>query len=164
MTITEKQVVTLTYELRNASGDLVDSAASENPFEFIHHIGMTLPEFDKNLKGLRTGDEFNFVLSAEDGYGEKDEEAIVEIPLSVFSGEDLPEDLLSVGNVVPMQDQEGNALNGKILAMDAETLTMDFNHPLAGSSLHFTGRILNVREATPQEIEHGHVHTSGHDH
>jgi FKBP-type peptidyl-prolyl cis-trans isomerase SlyD len=164
MTISRDKVVTLTYELRNAGGDLVDTATHEQPFAFIHESGMTLPDFDRNLSGLKAGDEFNFVLSAQEGYGEVEEEAIVAIPKSIFDGPDLPDNLLIVGNVLPMQDQNGNPLNGKIVAIAEDTVMMDFNHPLAGSSLHFTGKILEVREATPQEIDHGHVHAGGHDH
>jgi FKBP-type peptidyl-prolyl cis-trans isomerase SlyD len=63
-----------------------------------------------------------------------------------------------------MQDQEGNPLHGKIIAIDGDTIMMDFNHPLAGSSLHFTGRIIEIRDATQQELDHGHVHAHGHDH
>jgi FKBP-type peptidyl-prolyl cis-trans isomerase SlyD len=164
MTVSRDKVVTLTYELRNAGGDLVDTATHEQPFAFIHESGMTLPDFDRNLSGLKAGDEFNFVLSAQEGYGEVEEEAIVAIPKSIFDGPDLPDNLLIVGNVLPMQDQNGNPLNGKIVAIAEDTVMMDFNHPLAGSSLHFTGKILEVREATPQEIDHGHVHAGGHDH
>lgn len=164
MTVSKNKVVTLTYELRNSGGDLVDTATHEQPFAFIHESGMTLPDFDKNLSGLKSGDEFNFTLSAQEGYGEIEEEAIVAIPKSIFDSPDLPDNLLTVGNVLPMQDQEGNPLNGKIIAIDGDTIMMDFNHPLAGSSLHFTGKIIEVRDATSQEIDHGHVHAHGHDH
>lgn len=164
MTVSKNKVVTLTYELRNASGDLVDTATHEQPFAFIHESGMTLQDFDKNLAGLNIGDEFNFTLSADQGYGEVEEEAIVAIPKSIFDGPDLPENLLTVGNVLPMQDQSGNPLNGKIIAIEEDAVVMDFNHPLAGSALHFTGKILAIREATPQELDHGHVHADGHDH
>jgi FKBP-type peptidyl-prolyl cis-trans isomerase SlyD len=84
--------------------------------------------------------------------------------MSVFAGDDLPEDLLTPGNIVPMQDNQGNPLNGKVISVDENQVILDFNHPLAGSNLHFTGRIVAVREATPQELEHGHVHHDGHDH
>jgi len=164
MIVSKHKVVTLTYELRNSDGNMVDTATHENPFTFIHELGMTLEDFDKNLAGLKSGDDFSFVLSPEEGYGDVNEEAIVPIPANIFDGEELPEGLLTVGNVVPMQDGQGNPLNGKIISIDTENIIMDFNHPLAGSNLHFSGKIISVREATPQELEHGHVHAEGHDH
>jgi FKBP-type peptidyl-prolyl cis-trans isomerase SlyD len=164
MTVSKHKVVTLTYQLRNSEGVMVDEATESHPFAFIHEMGMTLEDFDKNLSGLSAGEEFNFTLSPEQGYGDMNEEAIVPIPMSIFAGEDLPENLLTPGNVVPMQDNQGNPLNGKVVSVDETQVIMDFNHPLAGSNLHFTGRIVSVREATPQELEHGHVHHDGHDH
>lgn len=164
MIVSKNKVVTLTYELRNSEGIMVDTATGDHPFAFIHESGMTLPDFDRNLTGLKAGDEFNFTIPAEDGYGEVEAEAIVPIPKSIFAGDDLPEGLLTVGNVVPMQDGDGNPLNGKIVSIDEETIIMDFNHPLAGSNLHFTGKIIEIRDATSQELDHGHVHAHGHDH
>ncbi len=161
MQIEKNRVVSLTYTLSNKAGEVEDQTTAENPFMFIHGIGQTLPSFDDNLIGLKSGDSFSFEISAEDGYGQTSEEMIVNIPASVFSGPDVPENLIQVGNMVPMQDNMGNPMYGKILNFDAEFVTMDFNHVMAGKDLFFTGSIIEVREATPEELSHKHVHGPG---
>jgi FKBP-type peptidyl-prolyl cis-trans isomerase SlyD len=86
---------------------------------------------------------------------------VVDLPLNIFEGPDVPADILSVGATLPMQDQDGNPMDGRVLEIGAETVKMDFNHPLAGEELHFKGEILEVREATAEELDHGHVHGPG---
>ncbi|MFM8431674.1 MAG: peptidylprolyl isomerase, partial [Bacteroidota bacterium] len=88
-----------------------------------------------------------------------DETAIVELPIDIFKADGVVDfNILKVGNVLPMSDGEGNVLNGKVLSYDDSKATLDFNSPLAGHILHFSGEILEVREATPEELDHGHVH------
>ena len=161
MTIAQHKVVSLTYTLTLSNGEIADEATTAHPFTFIHGIGQTLEAFDKNLEGLKAGDEFSFSLGADDAYGESSEGNLVDLPKSVFSGPDVPPDLLTVGNMVPMQDQDGTPLNGVILSIDTDTVRMDFNHPLAGQALNFTGKIIEVRDATAEELDHGHVHGPG---
>jgi len=161
ITINPNAVVGVSYQLKLSNGELADEATSEQPLLFIHGIGQTLPDFDSNLSGLSIGDNFEFTLTAEQGYGEHNPNYVVDLEKQIFEGPDVPKDLLTVGNMLPMQDQEGNPLDGKVLEVGDATVKMDFNHPLAGESLNFTGTILSIREATPEELSHGHVHGEG---
>lgn len=161
MQVAKNRVVTLTYTLTIENGEVVDTATTEAPFVFIHGIGQTLPHFDNNLNDLKAGDAFEFLISAENAYGVSNDDYIVQIPRSVFAGPEVPSDILQVGNVVPMQDQNGHPMNGVILSIGEETVEMDFNHPLADKDLNFSGNIISVREATQEELDHGHVHGPG---
>lgn len=160
-TINPNTVVGVSYQLKLSNGELADEATSEQPLLFIHGIGQTLPDFDSQLTGLSIGDNFEFTLTAEQGYGEHNPNYVVDLEKQIFEGPDVPEDLLTVGNMLPMQDQEGNPLDGKVLEVGDATVKMDFNHPLAGESLSFSGTVLSIREATQEELSHGHVHGEG---
>lgn len=161
MQINPKTVVSLTYTLTLDNGDIADQTSDERPFLFIHGVGQTLSAFDKNLEGLKAGDHFSFTLAAHDAYGVSHPDRVINIARSIFEGPEVPPDLLVVGNIVPMQDQDGNPMDGTIIEVDDEKVRMDFNHPLAGQNLHFTGNILSVRNATAEELDHGHVHGPG---
>lgn len=161
MIIEKDKVVSVTYELKLAGkgSELVEKVNSNKPLQFLLGHGNLLPRFEENLTGLKVGDGFDFVLSSEEGYGNIAQEAIVELPKTVFMVDgELDDNLLTVGNVVPMMDQGGNRFNGKVIDVSAEMVKMDFNHPLAGESLHFKGEVVDVREATAEEITHGHIH------
>lgn len=165
MNISANKVVGITYKLTLDSGEIADEATLEHPFVFIHGIGQTLEAFDKNLEGLSLNSEFSFSLSAKEGYGENNERMVIDIPKSTFDGPDVPADILTVGNMIPMQDQEGNPLNGIILEIGGDSVKMDFNHPLADQRLHFSGKVISIRDATESELGHGHVHgPGGHEH
>ncbi|MEA5458565.1 peptidylprolyl isomerase [Arcicella sp. LKC2W] len=166
MQITNEKVVTLMYELTVTDADgekeLIETVEQEDPMAFIQ--GMSgLPEaFEENIEGLSVGDTFEFSIPAEDGYGEYDPTAIVELPKDIFKVDgEYVEEMLEVGNYLPMTDDGGNQLNGRVLAVEAEFVRMDFNHPLADKEMFFKGTILDVRDATQSEIEHGHVHGAG---
>lgn len=164
MIIENNKVISLTYELRlkNENGEVAEKVDSGNPFVFLFGHGNILPKFEENLAGKKVGDAFGFRLSPEEGYGEQTAEAIVDLPMNIFQVEGNPDnDLLKIGNMIPMMDQEGNRLNGKVVKVEAETVTMDFNHPLAGETLFFAGEVLDIREASEEELQHGHVHNHG---
>lgn len=161
MQISPNKVVSLSYTLKLSSGEVADQTSEELPFTFIHGVGQTLASFDQNLEGLKAGDSFNFSLTSEEAYGNKEVGNIVELPKKIFSGPDVPPDLLTIGNLIPMQDQDGNPMDGRLMEVLDETVKMDFNHPLAGEALHFEGNIIEVREATADELDHGHVHGPG---
>ncbi|MCF6365947.1 MAG: peptidylprolyl isomerase [Bacteroidales bacterium] len=165
---TEKnKVVAVSYELRieEKSEEIIDLAYEEKPLEFLFGNGMMLQKFEDNLAGLSIGDTFNFKLTSEEGYGVRNEENISEIPKNVFEQNGKIEaGLLDIGNVIPLQDDKGNRFNGQVISVTGELVKLDFNHPLAGEDLFFTGKIVNIREATEQELEHKHVHSHGHDH
>lgn len=166
MKIAPNQVVAVTYELSLLNdGDewqMVETVGDDQPMYFIQ--GMSgLPEaFEDKLNGLEEGDTFDFKLDPEQGYGDYDTEAVAEIPLEIFKVDGkLQDDILQVGNMVPMTNEEGHRLMGQIVEIDAEFVLMDFNHPLAGREMHFVGKVHKVRDATAEELEHGHVHGDG---
>jgi FKBP-type peptidyl-prolyl cis-trans isomerase SlyD len=163
--IAEKNnVVSIVYELRSGSpeGEVVESLNNDNPLTFLFGTGGLLPKFEENLSGLTSGDGFEFLLRSEDAYGPVVENAIVHVPKSVFEIEGkIDESLMKVGNTVPMMDAEGRRLNGKVIAIEAEAVQMDFNHPMAGNDLFFKGQVTDVRSATEEELSHGHVHAAG---
>jgi FKBP-type peptidyl-prolyl cis-trans isomerase SlyD len=166
MQITNEKVVTLSYELTVTDADgqkeLIETVENDDPMAFIQ--GMSgLPEaFEENIEGLSAGDTFEFSIPAEDGYGEFDPTAIVELPKEIFKVDgEFVEEMLEVGNYLPMTDDSGNQLNGRIISVETEYVKMDFNHPLVGKEMYFKGTIMEVRDATQSEIDHGHVHGTG---
>ena len=163
MQVSKNKVVTVTYDLHsNLPGDKknhVETADNKNPLSFIFGLGMMIPGFEKALDGKSPGEKFDFSLDSNDAYGNKEDKAIIKLPIDIFKQDGvLNMELLQVGKVLPLNDSEGNILNGKIMSYDSGSVTMDFNHPLAGHHLHFTGEVLDVREASPEELDHGHVH------
>ncbi len=161
MEITDKKIVSLIYELREDSntGSIVEQVEEANPLTFLFGSGNLLPKFEEHLSGLKTGEKFEFGLNSEDAYGPKVENAVVNVPKNIFEHEGkVDENMLQIGNMVPMMDNDGRRLNGKILEIDDENVKMDFNHPMAGADLHFKGEVTDVREATDVELSHGHVH------
>lgn len=167
MKIQKNTVVSLTYNLHldSAEGELIESTNNERPLVFLYGVGMMLPEFEKQLSDKKGGESFAFTLTKEEAYGEYSLDAVVKLPINIFEHEGkIEESLLIEGNVIPMQDNEGNHLNGKVVSVDTDSVQMDFNHPMAGKQLYFTGDILEIREATEEELNHGHVHADGENH
>ncbi|CAG5069138.1 FKBP-type peptidyl-prolyl cis-trans isomerase SlyD [Dyadobacter sp. CECT 9623] len=166
MKVEKNNVVALTYNLQipdsDGEMDVVEVVNETDPMYFIHGIS-GLPEgFENQIEGLSAGDTFDFTVEAEEGYGEYDEEAIVELPKAVFQMEDVNQDeLLQIGNIIPMTNEDGERMHGQVVEIKGDLVVMNFNHPLAGKDMHFSGQILSVREATPEEISHGHVHGAG---
>lgn len=166
MKIETNKVVKIIYELEIGSEtnrEMLEIVQDDEPMVFIQ--GMSgLPEaFEAQLNGLQAGDEFKFSVDAADGYGEPDPEAIIDFPIENFKIEDgkIPEGMLEIGNMIPFSNDEGNRMNGRIVEITDEFVILDFNHPLAGQNMHFTGKVLGVRDATTEEIAHGHVHGEG---
>lgn len=156
MTVEKNKVVAVSYELE-VEGQIADRASAEKPLEYIHGTGMLLPKFEEALQGKEPGDAFEFTLSPDEGYGQYDEEYKIELPKSSFEGPDgkLREDLLVVGYTIPMLNSEGQVVQGTIAAIGEESVTMDFNHPMAGKTLHFTGKVESVRAASEKELTEG---------
>lgn len=164
MKISKDKVVSLTYELRldHKEGEVVEALKPDGPLVFIYGSGNLLPKFEENIDGLIVGDKFNFNLASVDAYGDKDTDAIVNIPISIFEVEGkIDENMLQLGNKIPMQDSSGNKLTGSVLEVSTDKVTMDFNHPLAGNNLFFSGEIVDIREASEEELHHGHAHYAG---
>ncbi len=156
-------VVKITYQLRTEpNGEVMDSADSSHPFSFLFGHNNVLELFEKNLEGKIAGNQFSFVLAPADGYGEYDQEAVIQLEKNVFAVDGVvQDDMLFVGNIVPLQDQHGNPFQGRIVNITDVHATVDLNHPFAGKTLYFSGEVMEVRAAHPVEIEHGHVHEHG---
>jgi FKBP-type peptidyl-prolyl cis-trans isomerase SlyD len=164
MQILPNKVVSLSYTLKlnDANGEVIEVADNSNPLVFIYGTGNMLPRFEENLSTLAAGDPFEFTLASHDAYGEFDLDAVIELSKDIFRVDgQIEEGLLEVNSIIPMQDNEGHVLQGKIVSVDLGSVRMDFNHPMAGKTLHFNGTILDVREATADELSHGHVHGEG---
>jgi FKBP-type peptidyl-prolyl cis-trans isomerase SlyD len=164
MKVGKNKVVGMTYILSkdNVEGELVQEVAKDKPFVVLFGVGALLPMFEENLDGLAVGDNFNFALTSEEGYGEKTPEAIVDLEKKIFEVDGkVDEEFLKVGATIPMTNENGQPLNGLVLEVSENTIKMDFNHPLASQGLFFTGEVVEVREASAEEIEHGHVHGAG---
>lgn len=163
MKIEKNKVVALEYVLK-VKGEEVDRATAERPLEFIFGTGSLLPLFEKNIEGKAEGDGFSFTLSAADGYGEWHLENIIDLPKAAFEIDGkIREDLLVVGNVIPLMNQMGGVIPGKVLEIKENTVKMDLNHPMAGKTLDFSGKILTVRDATEKELAEGlHGEFAGH--
>jgi FKBP-type peptidyl-prolyl cis-trans isomerase SlyD len=156
-----QKVVSLTYTLKvkDKEGQLIQKVDKEKPFVYLFGVGGLLPVFESNLNGLETGNTFNFSLTKDEAYGDFKEEMIIEIEKEIFKVEDkIDEEMLKIGNNIPMQNENGTQLFGKVVSISEDKVKMDFNHPLAGEDLFFEGEILKVREATKEEIEHKHSH------
>lgn len=163
MTITNEKVVSVIYELRvdSPKGEVIESLNQDNPLTFLYGSGNLLPKFEEYIDGLTVGDDFKFELRATDAYGEINQEAIVDVPLSAFMVNGSVDDsLLKLGNTIPMRDNMGNRLNGVVKDITESAVVMDFNHPLAGNNLYFEGKVTDIREATEEELNHGHIHSS----
>lgn len=164
LTVSENKVVRLTYELSEDSKkeEIIEKVDADQPATFLFGVGGLLPEFEENLFGLKQGDSFKFSIASENAYGPLDPNALVDIPKEAFTIDGkLQDDMLKVGSILPMRDNEDNFLQGKIIELRDDVVIMDFNHPLAGKDLYFKGTIIDVREATAEEISHGHVHGEG---
>ncbi|MFV0366033.1 MAG: peptidylprolyl isomerase [Mangrovibacterium sp.] len=155
MTIDRNKMVTLTYSLRlgGAEGEVIEQTTTEAPLKFLFGAGLMLPMFEAHLVGKSQGEAFVIELKSQDAYGERDEEAVVDLPKDIFVVEGkFDDEMIAVGNHVPMMTQGGQRMNGLVLEVTEDQVKMDFNHPLAGEDLHFTGDIIEVRDASDDEI------------
>lgn len=168
MTVDINTVVSLHYKLTNhQTGEKIEETSQDRPMEFLYGIERIIPKFEESVHGLKAGDKFNFSIVSDEAYGQRNEDQIAAIPTSVFVDESgkMNKEHIFVGALVPMSDSEGNNLRGLVLEISEEIVKMDFNHPLAGIDLNFDGEIIEIRQATADEIAHGHSHGAhGHQH
>lgn len=156
--IKEDKFVALTYDLfvpddEETGEELMESADKEQPLKFVFGKGMMLPSFEEKLKGLKVGDKFDFILPAAEAYGEYVDDHVLDLPKNIFEvNGKFDSDLVSEGNVVPMMDADGNKHNALVMEVKADSVSLDFNHPLAGEDLHFMGEVVEVREATAADL------------
>lgn len=160
----KNKAVTMTYtlHLNDEQGEVIQKVDENKPFIQMFGVGALLPAFEDNLTGLEEGDTFGFALAAEEGYGNPSDEAILKLEKEIFEVDGVVDtEMAAIGKMITMQDNNGNPIDGKVLAVEEGSVIMDFNHPLAGKSLYFSGSILNVRDASEEELLHGHVHGAG---
>ena len=165
MKIEANKVVEFSYELE-VDGQVVDRTTKERPLDYIHGTGSLLPKLEAHIEGMEPGATFDVTLSPADGYGEVDPSRIIDLPKAAFevNGE-VREDLLVPGNTIPMMNSMGGVIPGVVLEVSEDSVKMDLNHHMAGKTLHFTGEVLSVREATEKELTEGlhgeFVHSCG---
>jgi len=157
--VADDMVVSLAYTL-TVDNEVLDMADEHDAIQFLQGHKNIIRGLENQLAGMKVGDSKKVVVSAEDGYGPVDKDAIEDIPLSEFPEGIRPE----IDMELEIKDKEGNEMYGRVLSMQGDTVTMDFNHPLAGKELHFDVKVVGLRAPTPEEMAHGHVHAPGHHH
>lgn len=159
MQITKEKVVAIHYTLRDNAGTVIDSSSGKDPLYYLQGFGNLIPGMEEGLEGKVKGDKFEIKVSPEKGYGVRDENQVQEVPMAAFGGNPVKEG---------MQFQAGGQDGGFVVTVtkiEGETVTVDANHPLAGVELNFDVEVMEVRDASAEEIAHGHVHgPGGHQH
>ena len=151
MTISKNKVVSVNYHLSshidNEAPELVEQTTTEHPFTFIFGVGQLLPDFEKNLADKKVGDKFDFKVTPVNGYGVSDKEMIAKIPKEAFHVDgEFDSERVKEGEELMMNDADGNQLMGFVQEIGNDFVIMDFNHPLAGKTLYFEVRVLNILE------------------
>ena len=152
MIIEKDRVVSIDYTLRDNNGNLIDSSEGSDPLEYLHGNGNIIPGLEKALAGKKAGDKLTCSIAAADAYGERDDSLIFKVNKSEFEGADI-----EVGMQFEAHGEEGAQIV-TVEGIEGEEVTIDANHPLAGETLNFDVKVVDVREATSEELEHGHVH------
>jgi FKBP-type peptidyl-prolyl cis-trans isomerase SlyD len=154
LTVAEDTVVGLDFTLRLDDGQVVGSSEEAEPLQFLQGHGQIIPGLETALTGMELGQEKDVVVEPDEGYGERNPEALQLVPKDAF-----PADVeLSPGMGLQMRDQEGRVFQAYVVDIRDDGVVLDFNHPLAGKTLHFHVKVVELREATDEELEHGHVH------
>ncbi len=145
-------VVSLAYTLKLANGEVIDYTEADDPLEYLHGADNIIPGLERELAGLKVGDQRDVRVAPADGYGEYDPNEVEEIPTK-----ELPKGVnLRVGMVVAIPDEDGNLNEAMVREITPTHVTLDFNHPLAGQPLFFSVEVVGVREASAEELEQGH--------
>lgn len=159
MQITQHKVVTIDYTLSDANGELIDSSKGSHPLAYIHGIGAMIPGLEQALEGKAPGDHIEVQVQPADAYGDRDPSLVQVVPRSAFGGE-----AVEVGMHYRASSEQGTRIIS-VTQIEGDEVTVDGNHPLAGITLNFNVDVVDVRDASAEEIEHGHVHDpSGHEH
>jgi FKBP-type peptidyl-prolyl cis-trans isomerase SlyD len=152
MVISKNKVASIHYTLRDNEGTIIDSSEGRDPLQYLHGAGNLIPGMEEGLEGKSQGEKLDLKIEPEKGYGEKDENLIQAVPRSAFGDQEVKPGMrfsTNQGGVVTVTD------------IGPDTITVDGNHPLAGVPLNFAVEIMEVRNATDEEISHGHVHGAG---
>lgn len=159
MQISKHKVVTMDYTLSDDNGTVIDSSRESEPLSYIQGTGNIIPGLETALEGKAAGDKVNVSIDPADGYGERDESLLQVVPRNLFNV-----DSVEVGMFFETQSQAG-AQVVTVVGVTDEEVTVDANHPLAGKTLNFDVDVVEVRDASEEELEHGHVHgPGGHEH
>lgn len=154
MKVANHRVVSIHYTLTDDRGQELDTSRGQEPLTYLHGTQGLIPGLERELEGREPGDRFEATIQPEDAYGEERSELIQDVPLEVLDGIEN----LHVGMALQSRAPDGRVQNLKVDAIGDDTATLNANHPLAGEVLHFDVSVENVREATPEELEHGHSH------
>ncbi|MBS1251698.1 MAG: FKBP-type peptidyl-prolyl cis-trans isomerase SlyD [Anaerolineales bacterium] len=155
-TVADDMVVSLEYTLRLEDGEIVDTSEGRDPLAYIQGQGNIIPGLEKAVAGMAVGDEKDVVVEPANGYGEADPDAYQEVPRNAFPSEME----LTRGMGLSMRDRDtGEALEAYVAGIREDSVLLDFNHPLAGETLHFRVKVADLRSASDEELSHGHVHT-----
>lgn len=153
MKIQDNCVVAIHYTLTNDAGDVIDTSEGRDPLRYLQGHGNIIPGLEQALLGKTAGDNLNVVVEAEDAYGPVQDSLIQAVPRDAFDGVDV----IEVGMQFQAQTSQG-PIPVTVIAVDNDSVTLDGNHELAGVRLNFAVQIAEVREASAEELDHGHVH------
>lgn len=154
MTISQNNVVSIHYTLKDDAGKTIDSSVGEEPLKYLHGAGNIIPGLENALEGLDAGDQKQVTIEPKDGYGEVIAELVQTMPRESFAGIDNIEE----GMEFQAQTESGGTQYVVVTQIEGDEITVDGNHALAGQTLHFDVTVDEIREATEEEIAHGHVH------
>ena len=158
MKISTSKVASLAYTLKNDDGEVLDTADENSPFLYLHGAGGIIKGLESALEDKEVQDSFHIIIAPEDAYGERDDKMVESVPRTMFEGIDDKE--LVAGAQFHAQTAHGTQVI-VIAGVDGDTVNIDANHPLAGQTLHFDVSVLDIRDATEEEIAHGHPHAPG---
>jgi FKBP-type peptidyl-prolyl cis-trans isomerase SlyD len=161
LVVADDVVVQLDYTLTLSDGEIYDSSEDSGPLEYLQGHGQLIPGLEQALYDMAIDEEKDVVVTPDIGYGEYDPDAVQELPLDMFP----PNMELEKGMSIDLYDEDADEeIEAIINDVGDDTVTVDFNHPLAGETLNFHVRIVGIRPATPEELDHGHAHVDGHSH
>jgi len=152
--IGDNVVVSIHYTLTDDAGEVLDSSQGADPLNYLHGAGNIIPGLEQALVGKTTGAALQVSVAPEDAYGEVNPELVQLVPASAFQGVET----IEPGMAFEAQDSQGNSRRIVVKSVDGDQVTIDANHPLAGAQLNFDVQVVEVRDATAEEIAHGHVH------
>jgi FKBP-type peptidyl-prolyl cis-trans isomerase SlyD len=155
--IADGKVVSIHYTLKDGEGEILDSSEGHDPLLYLHGAGNIVPGLERGLLGRTVGEDLEVIVGPDEGYGDRDPAAIRQVPRDAF-----PDDVeLEAGMQFMAEAPDGDVRPVWIAEVEGDVVTVDFNHPLAGTTLHFAVKVAEIRDATAEETEHGHPHGAG---
>ena len=157
MHIARNRVVRFAYTLTDDKAQVLDHSSEEEPLTYLHGDGAIIPGLEAALEGKRAGESFKVRIAAADAYGERDDDLVQSVPREMFEDDDA----VKIGTQFETSDDDGETRVVTVTGVDADNVTVDGNHPLAGMPLNFAVTVVEVRAASAEELKHGHVHGAG---